>query len=73
MSCVQEQSLNVVQHGMEYLKSCYIKDPTDYGSQYGDVYVYQVGEIDFERRLWRRPEDVTVRPPSTPPGVPKCI
>ena len=63
---VQEQSLNVVQHGLEYLKACYIPDPAEYGIQYGDVYVYQVGDVNFERRLWRRPEDVTVRLPCNP-------
>lgn len=53
----------MVQHGLEYLKACYIPDPAAYGVQYGDVYVYQVGDVNFERRLWRRPEDVTVRLP----------
>ena len=58
---MQEQSLNVVQHGLEYLKACYIPDPTDYGVQYGDVYVYQVGDIKFERTLWRRVETLGLR------------
>lgn len=58
---MQQQSLNVLQHGLEYLKACYIKDPAGYGVHYGDVYVYQVGDIKFERTLWRRPEDITVR------------
>ena len=67
---VQEQSLNVLQHGLEYLKACYIPDPSGYGNQYGDVYVYQVGDVKRERRLWRRPEDITVRPPTPPPYAP---
>ena len=59
---MQEQSLNVLQHGLEYLQACYIPDPSGYGSQYGDVYVYQVGDVKREMRFWRRPEDIEVRP-----------
>eukprot|EP00892_Ulva_mutabilis_P001911 jgi/Ulvmu1/11720/UM008_0131.1 len=55
---IQEQSLNVLQHGLDYLKACYIPDPSGYGSQYGDVYGYQVGDAMQERRRWRRPEGI---------------
>jgi hypothetical protein len=59
----------VLEHGLEYLKSCYIKDPSEYGNQYGDVYVYQVGDVQLERTLWRRPEDIMVciHAPKPPP------
>lgn len=50
----------MVEHGLQYLLNCYIKDPTDYGNAQGDIYVYQVGDIVKERRRWFRPEDVTV-------------
>jgi hypothetical protein len=58
--CVQNQALLVVQHGLKYLKSCFIKDPSGYKIPLGDVYVYQVGDPKEELRLWRRPEDVKV-------------
>lgn len=73
---MQEQSLNVLQHGLEYLQACYIPDPSGYGSQYGDVYVYQVGDVKREMRFWRRPEDIEVRPqppPHAPPHKPSHV
>ena len=58
---LQADGLAMVEHGLNYLLNCYIKDPTDYGNAQGDIYIYQVGDLIKERRRWFRPEDVTVR------------
>ena len=59
---MQNQALVVVQHGLEYVMACHIPDPRAFKAPIGDVYVYQVGDPLSERQLWRRPEDITVRP-----------
>lgn len=61
---VQDDALEIVEHGLNYLLQCFIKDPTNYANAQGDVYVYQVGNVDRESGRWFRPEDVKVRPPS---------
>jgi hypothetical protein len=61
LSDMQSEALAMVEHGLNYLLNCYVKDPTDYGNSEGDIYVYQVGDISKERKRWFRPEDITVR------------
>jgi hypothetical protein len=57
---VQDYALNMVAHGLDYIRNCFVEDPTDYGNPLGDVYVYQVGDIATEMASWRRPEDIKV-------------
>ena len=61
---LQDDVLVVVKHGLDYLLQCFIKDPTTYADPQGDIYVYQVGNIERESARWFRPEDVKVRPNS---------
>jgi hypothetical protein len=57
---LQGQSLNMLGHGLDYIKNCFVQDPTNYDLVHGDVYVYQIGDVKVEKQLWRRPEDITV-------------
>lgn len=65
--CVQDDALDIVEHGLTYLLQCFIQDPTNYVNAQGDVYVYQVGNVERESGRWFRPEDVKVSPPPPPP------
>ena len=58
---LQNSALDMVEHGLAYMKACVIKDPTNYKKPVGDVFVHQVGDAKAEREEWRRPEDVKVR------------
>lgn len=58
---MQDAALGMVQHGVDYVRACFVRDPTNFGGPEGDVYVYQVGDLRAEMDAWRRPEDVKAR------------
>lgn len=72
---VQDDTLDMVAHGLAYLMQCFRQDPGDYSSPQGDVYVYQVGNLDTETGRWFRPEDVKVctRPPKCRDQMCVCV
>jgi hypothetical protein len=69
---MQKKAIAMLDHGMRYLRNCFIQDPTNFNNILGDVYVYQVGSLESEMAAWRRPEDVKVLPTLHRPCCAQC-